>query len=299
VIETIITGHADRPSTVKKFVITVFADVPRAGTITCYAEVCAASSEPFVLLLPVGAVVKSRHDLYSDSETCTRFLSEYELIDRVTGRHRQRVGDEILDVTPSRASISMVAPPEGHTDVTAFLVTFPAQSANASFHGTWLVWSHSVSMRLSNSPTARYQVALKAETAKLDHFYLFLVLPLGHDAINSICLLGSANPMGGQRPTNPIHKFDLEYPFPVFPEWRSLIYGRQVLRTRDDVALGPSEQAVLQLQTRSEDLQGRVTTLAYVTGLGFALSANVLTNALFYLQDKGMERAGLIAMALS
>ncbi len=307
VVETIVGGHAGRASKLKKFVITAFADVPRPGIITYYAEVCADSSEPFVLLLPPNAVVQSKHDLYFDSETCGRFLSEYSVIDGVSGRHTQRVGDEILDVTPSAAAVSSVAPPAGHNDVTSWLITFPNSSHTPSIQGTWLVWSHPIATKLSSLPSARFQLALRTENASLDHFYLFLVLPLGHDAVNSICLLGSAqSPIGGDRPANPIHKFDIEYPFPVFPEWRKWIYGRQVLRTRDDVPLNAFEQAVLQLQTRSEDLQGRVTTTAYLTGLVFALSANLLTNALFVLQSNRSPRlavaeavGGLVLMLIT
>jgi hypothetical protein len=293
-----ITGQADREPRITKFVITGFADIPRPGFTTCYAEVCATADDPFLVLLPSNAQLTSKHELYFDDETCSRLLSEYDQADPQTGRHRQRVGDELLEVLPAAAKVSTVAPPADHAG-TAFRVSLPREDENDNrLRGTWLVWTHPADTKLMGRAAGSYNMTLSTTNAQIDHFYLFLVLPLGHEAVNPLCHVGSTRSIGGERPTNPVHRFRLEPPFPVFPEWRDWIYGREVLRTRDDFALRSQEEAVLQLQTRSELLQGRISARAYATGLMFALSTNVLTTAVFFVKSNGLHPFGYVAVAL-
>lgn len=243
-------------------------------------------------------MLRSKHQLYFDSETCSRFLSEYAQEDPQSGRLRQRVGDELLEVLPAAASISTVAPPADH-EGTAFRVSFPSNDKEKNMlRGTWLEWTHPAGTTLSGRAAGSYNMALSTLTAVVDHFYLFLVLPLGHEPVNPLCIVGSTRLIGAERPTNPVHRFILEPPFPVFPEWRDWFYGREILRTRDDFSLRSNEEAVLQVQTRSESLQGRISARAYATGLIFALSTSVLTSGAFLIEDRGPQPFGVATLVL-
>ena len=267
-IQLTVCGNNGQDAELSKFVVTAFLDIPVPGQTTCYAEVCSETGQPFILNVRDLINIKSCHELYYDARTCKKLLSEYKCTDDVTGRHIQRVGSSILDVTPTTATILEVALPEDVSDGVSSQISFKEQPDQGRSWGTWIVWTqNTVSQIIGNSRTT-LQFSVRTTNIKLRHHYIFIVLPPNYDVTAPKCDIGSyKSPMSDAPITNPIHEFELAPPFPVFPEWRQWIYRRVILRNRDDIALEPFQYASLNLKVKSEAILGKLSTTSYFSGL--------------------------------
>lgn len=289
-MQVILYGPENHNAYLDKFVVTLFLDEPDAGKGLFFAEVCSSKTDTFRLVIPKSGKPCSEPALYLDKHSCSRLFSGYQLINESTGEHLQRVGETILRVEPAVCNITEVAPPEAHREYAAYHISLGGPPSEDSLRGTWLLWEQPRQTGYQRDVTIPFDFKLRLEGISIGNFYFFIVLPANYRSQNAICEISSHRAAIDRAPiTNPVHEFELDRDFSVFPVWRTWIYGRKILRNRDALSIKGGEKISVFIKATSDVIATRMTTLSYFIGIGFALSASVLANSIFHLQQNGLQ----------
>ena len=289
-MEVTLAGEGQGIAVLDKCVLTVFLDVPEPGQCTVFAEVCSASAEPFRVSMAAVGKLQSRHDLYLDFQSCGRLFSGYRLVDNRTGEHSQRAGEKVFDVVPTPVKVTDVAPSSAGIRGCAFHVSFAEQPAQGKYLGTWLQWTQSTPFALSGV-NPKFSFSLRTERLKIETFYSFLVIPAPYRSLDPSCeLVPSFSRMATGSIRNPVHEFELQPDFPVFPCWRSLILNRKVLRNRDPLTLREDGEIDVEFLADAPGYARRLNALSYLSGVTIAVTASALANCIFLYHTEGLTR---------
>lgn len=300
-MQRVTIASTNSTTTLVKFVLRSFIDCPQTNRTTLYMEICAKANQAFVLILPNSANLSLKHDFCDDHRTLSKLITGYKILDPATGKCQQLVGETELNVTPQEARITQVSTPAEHpVGAKAFNVVFPPLGDLENILGTWLKAEFPSTNRVIGRANARLKFSFCSENVHIKHLYLFWMLPQNYEDAKSVCFKESDNTLTVGEPMScTVHAYELPPTHPVFHEWLTLIYSRLILRTDKYITLAPGERTILDLKVRSENLSSKLVVQAYLSGICFALSTNIFTSAVFYLQDEGMTNLVMFELLIS
>ena len=302
-MDILVSGEDRQLVTLEKFVVTVFLDVPKPGECTTFAEICTTSRDPFKLIIPSTVPPQSQPDLYLDSTTCERLFSGYSLLDESTGLHRQRVGELILKVHPTKVKLTPVATNTPLSERKAFRVAFPQVQQSNLCYGTWLSWIQTTPYSASRQ-NSHFRFRFRADSLTVKAFCAFLVLPVSLYPLDPLCeFVPSRSPLSLAYQPNPsTQESELDLDIPIFPAWQPIIYGRRFLRNKGSLTIDPGSYVSISMRAVSLLYERKITTWAYFTGASLAVSGSLFANSLFALHQYGESTftigASLVSAAL-
>lgn len=125
-------------TSLEKFVVTCFLDVPSRGLVTVYAEFCSSQAGFFELITSVDVKIEHDEQLYSNVYVCERLFKSYTPLRG--GEYLQMVGEKKLHVIPKRCAIRRVAPPRTDRGACCHSIAFDSTPELQRAWGTWLFW---------------------------------------------------------------------------------------------------------------------------------------------------------------
>jgi hypothetical protein len=260
-----------------KFVVTCFLDVPTRGMSTTYIEVCSSQEGAFELLTPQEITIQQDERFYFDVKTCARMFKAYKHV-KGGGEHLQTVGVKQLHVIPRKCEIRKVAPPRSDPTSSCYSIGFDIKPLENRSWGTWLYWVQSAEYDGIRDPLSRVYFEFRVGNIRVENFYFFITQPPGYRLDDSRCEVSSEKDPLIQTPTlHPVFEFEVSDDFPVFPMWKEYFYKRKILRNRRYIDLKNGQQVSLFFSLTSDLLSRKLALRSYFIGIGIALSVSFLS----------------------
>mgnify|MGYP006287826131 FL=1 len=271
----------DQISTMDKFCLYVFIDLPTPKVTTIYLEICSTSCDAFKIEAPILNEINEEDRFYFDFESCSHCISNYKLIDSVTGEHFQNIGEKEkrIRVVPCNFNIDDVQPHINNKNYISKQINFVKQNSRGNCRGGWLSWTQKTPPLNNDSP---FTICIADTNIQIDSFHSYILFPKEYDSNGAICRIISRDNELNPPLKRPTHSFRLNTEFPIFLQWKRRFFNHTIIRTRDPLSFSHNSEVQIDTIPFSPQREERDKLQYFIVGALFTVSINIFIACLFY-----------------